>query len=228
MKYDLFLFDLDDTLLDFKASERLAFFLSMKSLGIESDERFFKEYQEGNQALWKQLEENKVTKEFLKVERFRKVFIKNKIEIDPEVASLRYLDALPETVVLIDHAVEICEWLKTFGEIGIITNGIQYVQHKRISNSKIAPYIDFLAVSDECGHAKPDVRFFEYTVKKAKRFKKESTVIVGDRLDADIKGANLFGIDSCWFNPNKQLNDHDYKSTYEVAHLKEIKKVISD
>lgn len=226
MKYELFLFDLDDTLLDFKASERLSFFLSLKTLGIEADETFFKLYQEGNQALWKQFEENKVTKDFLKVERFRLAFDKYKIDADPTVASARYLEALPETVVLMDHAVETCEWLKSYGELGIITNGIQTVQHKRIKNSKIAPYIDFIAVSDECGHAKPDVRFFEYTVKKAKHFQKNSTLIVGDRLDADIKGAHNFGIDSCWLNPERLTNNQDFKSTYEVKHLAEIKAAI--
>lgn len=227
MKYNLFLFDLDDTLLDFKASERLSFFLSLKTLGIEADETFFKEYQEGNQTLWKLFEENKVTKEFLKVERFRKVFQKHGIEVDPALASSRYLDALPETVVLMDYAVEICEWLKGHGELGIITNGIQSVQHKRITNSKIAPYIDFLSVSDECGHAKPDVRFFDYTVKKAKEFKKHSTLIVGDRLDADIKGAHNFGIDSCWFNPGKLTNENDFHPSFEVMHLSEIKVSLS-
>jgi 2-haloacid dehalogenase len=227
MKYDLFLFDLDDTLLDFKESEKLSFHLCMQSLGIKTNiEQVFSDYQVINKALWKALEEAKTTQELLKVERFRKVFESHKIEIDPAVASLRYLDTLPETVVLIDHAVETCEWLSQHGEIGIITNGIEYVQAKRINKSKIAPYISFVSVSEACGFAKPDVRFFDYCAKMAKKFSKEKTIIVGDRIEADIQGAHNFGIDSCWFNPHKISRPENLVPSFEISHLSELKKVL--
>lgn len=226
MKYDLFLFDLDDTLLDFKASERLSFELCLHDLGIKTNiEKIFSDYQVINKALWKAIEAGTTTQEHLKVERFRKVFESHQIEIDPHVASLRYLDTLPETVVLIDHAVETCEWLAEHGEIGIITNGIEYVQSKRINKSKIAPYISFVSVSEACGHAKPDVRFFEYSAKMAKKFSKEKTVIVGDRIEADIQGAHNFGIDSCWFNPHKVSRPEHLVPSFEISHLSEIKKI---
>lgn len=228
MKYNLFLIDLDDTLLDFKASERLSFFLALKSLGVQSDlENLFSQYQVVNTGLWKLFEEAKVTKEHLKVERFRKIFEVNGIEVDPQRASERYLDTLPETVVLMDHAVEICEWLKGHGEIGIITNGIQTVQHQRIKNSLIAPYISFISVSDECGFAKPDVRFFEFTAKKVTNFNKLSSIIVGDREEADIQGAHNFGIDSCWFNPHQKVSSVTVTPTYEIKHLSELKAKLS-
>ena len=227
MKYKLFLFDLDDTLLDFKASEKLSFFLALQSLGLKNNlDTAFKDYQVINSALWKEFEEGKISKELLKIERFRKTFETHQIDINPETASYRYLDALPETVVLIDHSVEICEWLRNYGELGIITNGIEYVQRKRIQNSKLAPFISFISVSDACGFAKPDVRFFEYTAKMAKSFEKNSTVIVGDRLEADILGACNFGISSCWFNPHQIAAVPEIKPTYEVCHLSEIKNIL--
>lgn len=226
MKYDLFLFDLDDTLLDFKASEKLSFHLCLQSLGIKTNlDNIFSDYQVINKALWRAIEEGKITQEHLKVERFRKVFESHQIAIDPHVASLRYLDTLPETVVLIDHAVEICEWLVQHGEIGIITNGIEYVQAKRINKSKIAPYISFVSVSEACGYAKPDIRFFDYSTKMAKNFSKDKTVIVGDRIEADIQGAHNFGIDSCWFNPHKNSRPDHLKPSFEITHLSEIKKL---
>lgn len=226
MKYNLFLFDLDDTLLDFKESEKLSFHLCMQSLGIKTNvDQIFSDYQVINKALWKALEEAKTTQEILKVERFRKTFEAHRIDIDPAMASLRYLDTLPETVVLIDHAVETCEWLSQHGEIGIITNGIEYVQSKRINKSKIAPFISFISVSETCGFAKPDIRFFDYTTKMAKKFSKDKTVIVGDRLEADIQGAHNFGIDSCWYNPHKIEKPSHLRPTFEITHLSEIQKL---
>lgn len=228
MKYDLFLFDLDDTLLDFKESERLSFYSSMKSLGINSNlDDLFKVYQVENHALWKLFEEAKTTKEYLKVERFRKTFAAFKIDTDPALASTRYLETLPQTVVLIDYALEICQWLVQYGEIGIITNGIQSVQHQRIKNSQIAPYISFISVSDECGYAKPDVRFFEYSTQMAKKFSKQSTIIVGDRIEADIQGALNFGIDGCWFNPHLSPRPDHLIPKYEIKHLSQIKNIIT-
>ena len=52
MNYNLFLFDLDDTLLDFKASERLSFELTLKALEIGNDfDSLFGQYQIENRAL---------------------------------------------------------------------------------------------------------------------------------------------------------------------------------
>lgn len=224
MNYELFLFDLDDTLLDFKASEKLSFQLCMQSLGIQQNvDHIFADYQIINKSLWKALELAQTSQEKLKVERFRKTFELHNIDINPDVASLRYLDTLPETVVLIDHAVETCEWLSQHGEIGIITNGIEYVQAKRINKSKIAPFISFVSVSEACGFAKPDARFFDYSTKLAKKFSKDKTVIVGDRLEADIQGAKNFGISGCWFNPHKAQAPQDLTPKYEIHHLSELK-----
>ena len=223
MKHSLFLFDLDDTLLDFRASEQLSFERVLRELGYRDDvAEIFQQYQAINIALWRAFEAGTVEKEFLKVERFRKTFAANGLDIDPQHASRRYLDSVSETVVLIDGAQRICETLAAAGEVGIITNGVAHIQERRIASSGLGAYISFIATSEACGYAKPDSRFFDYTTKMARSFSKERTIIVGDRLDADILGANRFGIESCWFNPGRLANDTDAQPTFDVAHLDEI------
>ncbi len=225
MKYDLFLFDLDDTLLDFRASEKLSFERSLGSLSVKSPEELFHSYQAENRKLWTLFEEGKTTKDELKVERFRKTFALHKIDMDPEIASNRYLEALPETVVLIDHAVELLEWLSAHGEIGIITNGIHHTQTQRIKNSPLKSFISFVSVSEDCGFAKPDVRFFEYSSKLAKKFVKEKSIVIGDRWEADILGAHHFGVDSCWFNPEEKKRPGEPSPSFEIRHLSEMRKL---
>ncbi len=227
MKYDLFLFDLDDTLLDFRASEKLSFERSLSFLSVPVTDGLFASYQVENRELWRLFEEGKTTKDKLKVERFRRTFALNGIDADPELASLRYLEALPNTVVLIDYAVELLEWLKGHGEIGIITNGIHHTQTERIKNSPLSEYISFMCVSEECGFAKPDVRFFEHSAKMAKKFMKHSTLVIGDRWEADILGAHLFGVDSVWFNPQKKDRPAGPAPTFEIQHLSELKKLLT-
>lgn len=228
MAYELFLFDLDDTLLDFRASERLSFFAAMQSIGtVQVSEELFAAYQAQNNTLWRLFEQGKVTKEYLRVERFRKTFAAHGIEIDPEVMSQRYLEALPQSVVLVEHAEAMCEWLSGRGEIGIITNGIESTQMRRIENSPLAPYISFVSVSEACGYAKPDIRFFEHSVTMAKSFAKESAIVIGDRMEADILGAHHFGVHSCWFNPHQVSHDMDIAATYEIGHLSDLRRILA-
>ncbi|MDN2708417.1 YjjG family noncanonical pyrimidine nucleotidase [Janthinobacterium sp. SUN118] len=227
MKYSLFLFDLDDTLLDFRASEKRSFLHTMQTLGLRDGiDALFTRYQEINVDLWKRFETGTVTKDFLKVERFRKSFRENAIDLDPELASRLYLDSLPDTVVLIDGARQVCEALSAIGEVGIITNGVEAIQNRRIAASGLSDYISFVATSEACGHAKPDVRFFDYAANMARPFSKDAAVIIGDRLDADILGANRYGIDSCWFNPDRLANTSAATPTYEVSSLHDIVPVL--
>jgi 2-haloacid dehalogenase len=86
----------------------------------------------------------------------------------------------------------------------------------------LGDHISFVSTSEACGYAKPDSRFFDYAAKMARSFAHHETVIVGDRLDADILGANRFGIDSCWFNPGKLANASEAVPTCEVGSLHEI------
>jgi YjjG family noncanonical pyrimidine nucleotidase len=225
--YDLFLFDLDDTLLDFKASEKLSFKNMIESFGVkDAHPALFGDYQTINTALWKAFEEGKTSKEELKVERFRRLFEKHQLEIDPAVAGIRYLENLPETVVLVDHAHEILQWLSEKGEIGIVSNGIHATQLKRIAKTQLGPYFSFVAVSEQCGFAKPDARFFEFAVKLARKFAKPSTLMIGDRLETDILGARNFGIDGVWFNPEK-LSRGEHKPHHEIHHLSELRRLFA-
>jgi 2-haloacid dehalogenase len=223
MKHRLFLFDLDDTLLDFKASEQLSFERTMRELGLDAiPDGLFAGYQAINLALWKAFELGTVSKDFLKVERFRRTFAANGLDLDPDSASRHYLESLADNVVLIDGALQLCETLAGVGEVGIITNGVAQIQHRRIAAANLHAHVSFIATSEACGHAKPDSRFFDYTVNMARAFSHAETVIVGDRLDADILGANRFGIESCWFNPGGVRNESEALPTCEVACLHEV------
>jgi len=225
MNYSLFLFDLDDTLLDFNKSQEMSFFLTLKGLGVDQDlNTLYSDYQIINEKLWKQLENNLINQDYIKVERFRQLFDLHHVEANPLMASASYLNLLPQTIVLIDGATELLAKLSKVGEVGIITNGIGSTQEKRIQQSPLANYISFLTVSDIVGYAKPDPRIFEIASKLARSFSKDRTIMIGDRLEADILGAQNFGIDSCWFNQSKLPGDPSIVPTFEISHLSEFSK----
>ena len=223
MKHTLFLFDLDDTLLDFRASEKLSFERTLRELGFHDQvDALFAQYQKINIALWRAFEAGTVSKDFLKVERFRQTFAANRLQLDPSQASEHYLESLSDTVVLVDGARQLCATLAGIGEVGIITNGMAHIQGRRVAASGLGDHISFIATSEACGYAKPDTRFFDFAVNMARAFNQATTIIVGDRLDADILGANRFGIDSCWYNPDRLANDTQAVPTCDVAHLNDV------
>lgn len=220
--YNTYLFDLDDTLLNFKESEQLSFKRTIDHFDIDTPlDKLFAYYQVENAKLWDNFDKGLVSKDRLKVERFEKVLDHFSIQINPNEMSEFYLNSLPDSVVLLDGTLEVLNKLSKVAEIGIITNGVEHIQHRRIEKSGIGEFVSFVCVSEACGFAKPDSRFFEYTVRQAKDYIKEQTIIIGDRYEADIMGGYRFGIDTCWFNPlNKQVNEPVH--TYEISSLRDL------
>lgn len=224
MKYDLLLFDADDTLLDFKKSEDISFQLVLKKNGIVEDIKILHEkYKEINNRLWSQQALGLVTKDFLKVERFRKLLDDHNLNADPIQLAEDYLETLPTQVFLIEGALELLQSLHGKIPLVIVTNGIGDVQHKRLSNSGLKPFVELMVVSEECGYSKPDKRIFEYTFDLMNKIYATSNVLmIGDKLETDILGAQNFEIDSCWFNPDKSNNATSISPTYEIQNIIEV------
>ena len=63
------LFDLDNTLFDFYASEKKALRKTLVHLGLNPDEKMLSRYSEINLAHWKLLEQGKLTRDEVKVNR---------------------------------------------------------------------------------------------------------------------------------------------------------------
>lgn len=224
MKYDLLFFDADDTLLDFKKSEDISFQITLEKHGLaDHQKKLHQSYKIINHRLWNDHAEGKISKDFLKVERFRKLLEVNNLNGDPWKLSDDYLDTLPDKVFLIDGALELLQALHKKIPLIIITNGIGETQHKRLHNSGIKPLIDLMVVSEECGHTKPDQRIFNHTFNLLNKTHLTSrTLMIGDKLETDILGANNIGIDSCWFNPEKEKNDTSIVPTYEIQKLADL------
>lgn len=228
MNYDLLFFDADDTLFDFKKSEDISFKLVLQKHGIEQNYKQLQQsYKIINTELWDQHAKGEVTQDFLKVERFKRFLEKNKLAADPHKLALDYLHALPENIFLVDGAMDLLKKLHQKIPLVIITNGIGETQHKRLHNSGIKPFIDHMIVSEECGHAKPDKRIFDYTFKILNKSQHDvRALMIGDKLETDIAGANHYGIDSCWFNPKKERNNTMIVPTYEIQILSDLLKLI--
>ena len=85
MKYALFLFDADDTLFDYSSSEKKSLYKTLITFGFNSKiEDYYQTYKLESEKLWRQLELGKTTKEFLRVERFRRTLKIHGIHSNPK------------------------------------------------------------------------------------------------------------------------------------------------
>lgn len=227
MKYEVILFDADETLYDFKKSEREAFKNTMLEFNIEYDEEnHLKTYQDINTTLWKEFEQGLITQEKLKIERFKRLSDMLKINFDENNFATLYMKHLSNASFLYDNSIDLLDELNQHYRLGIVTNGLTLVQDKRIRQSTIAKYFDAIVISEEILISKPNPGIFEYTLKNLDFFDKSKVLMVGDSLSSDIQGGINFGIDTCWYNPNKIKNETSIKPTYEISNLDELKSLL--
>ncbi|MCR2013784.1 YjjG family noncanonical pyrimidine nucleotidase [Bacillus cereus] len=227
MKYEVILFAADETLFDFKKSEKYAFEQAILEFNIDYREDYhLKIYSDINTAIWKEFECGLITQEKLKVERFRRLSNKLKIKFDEISFSKSYLTHLSHSSFLYGESANIIETLSKNYKLAIITNGLSDVQSNRIRKSSIAKYFDDIVISEEVGISKPTPKIFEITLNNLNYNDKSKVLMVGDSLTSDIQGGVNFGIDTCWYNPNKILNKTTLKPTYEISELLDLYEVL--
>ncbi len=227
-KYKVFLFDADDTLFDYKKCEEQALNDVFKKNDLKYSEEIRDLYSDINSTLWKKFEKGEVTKHSLQTLRFSTLFEKIGITgYDGYDFNTEYINELGKTTFLIDGAYDICKYISDKHiEQYIITNGISSVQRSRFSLSKLKVFFPKIYISEEIGHQKPKREFFDFVLSDLPSHIKEDMLIIGDSLSSDIKGGENSGIDTCYFNPNKNDNLTKIKPTYEISRLDEITKFI--
>jgi putative hydrolase of the HAD superfamily len=89
----------------------------------------------------------------------------------------------------VEHAVELLRHLRGAGvRTALLTNGPSWMQRRKVETLGLEPELDAIGISEEIGVAKPDPRAFARTLELID-CAPEETVMVGDHLDWDIRGA---------------------------------------
>ena len=228
MKYEVILFDADETLFDFKKSEKQAFENSISEFNMDYDENYhLKVYEEINRNIWLEFEQGLITQKKLKVERFKRLSEKLNTPFDPEEFSNAYIKHLANASFLYEDSIELIKELSKNYRLAIVTNGLKDVQSKRIGQSIIAEYFETMVISEEVQVSKPNPEIFEITLNRLNFNDKSKVLMIGDSLTSDIKGGINFEIDTCWVNLNKANNSTSIKPTYEISNLMDIIKILN-
>ncbi|MPM02916.1 Pyrimidine 5'-nucleotidase YjjG [bioreactor metagenome] len=230
--YTHVIFDLDRTLWDFdRVSHEVLGELYLELLQPHttfSFDYFHEHYKVINSGLWEMYRRHEIEKELLRVKRFTlalEVIGLDRPWIANELAD-KYVQKTAERAYLFPGTIELLDYLKSEGYvISVMTNGFKEVQYPKIARSGLGHYFEYLFISEEIGYNKPDIRIFEFALKKMNA-KPEKVVFVGDDYEVDIEGAAAAGMDQVFFNPHTEPSEGGKPATYRISELKELMKIL--
>lgn len=199
--------------------------MRLESHGVADVEAFIESYEWVNDQKWAQYRKGEIDKETLRKTRFRDAL--KHFEIDhPELAhsmEVAYIDRSPHKTNLFPGAQEVLDYLKAKYSLHIITNGFSEVQDVKLSKSGLKPFFNSVITSEEVGVNKPDPKIFLHALKSADA-KRNRSVMIGDSLEADIRGARRVGMHAVYFNP--EANSHEDNLPFEIDSLGQLKQLL--
>src|SRR5690606_12128892 len=228
-KKDIF-FDLDHTIWDFDRNARETLhelyyvFEFDKLFNRPNSDDFIETYTINNHRLWDLYHHGKIDKPTLRKLRFADTF--QQLGVDPELFPKQfeeeYLRICPTKTNLFPNAIETLEYLQHRYNLHLISNGFKEACETKLRSSNLAQYFKTVVISEVFGVNKPDARIFEYAVTQGET-QKDYSVMVGDNLDADVRGAINAGMDAIYFNAVGAEKPHDVP--HMIVDLKELQHI---
>ncbi|MCK5857452.1 MAG: YjjG family noncanonical pyrimidine nucleotidase [Bacteroidales bacterium] len=229
-KYKHIFFDLDRTLWDFEKNSEEVFrdmyrVLKIEQKGIKDFDEFFASYRSVNHDLWDLYRMGKIDKEFLNYQRFYQTLYEFGIEDDELAKDMgkKYVEWSPLKKHLFPGTMELLEYLKPNYHLHIITNGFEEVQTVKLQESNLAQYFEQVIISETTPVKKPHPKIFKYAMHIAGA-EVSNSLMIGDDVAIDIKGAAGVGMDQVWVNFIDEAPS--FKPTYEVKSLLDIKTIL--
>jgi len=201
--YRFLIFDIDDTLVDFRASQiaaleevRLTWFTPAEPGAFSAA------YREVNDALWSAFNRGEIDQTEIRRRRFTETAVRFGLP-PPDWRGIgdAYEDALARHSVLYHGVLEALTALAPRYRLGAVTNGLASVQRPKARSTGLAGLLDPYVISEEEGVAKPAAEIFRRCLTRANAAAAE-TLMIGDSWESDGAGAANAGIDFCWARRN--------------------------
>lgn len=229
--YTTILWDIDLTLLNFLSAEKYAIRKCFELFDMgECPDDMLARYSAVNKKYWEMLERGEITKQETLEGRFREFFAAEGLPVEKAAAfNAEYQERLGDVGEYCPHGEETIQYLQKKGiRQYAVTNGTRTAQKRKLAMLGLDKIFIKAFISDEIGYEKPDARFFDAVWQAIGDCPKEEVLLVGDSLTSDMKGANVAGCDSCWYNPQGLKNDKGVIITYEIQDLSQVIGIIEN
>ena len=107
----------------------------------------------------------------------------------------------------------------------LASNGTASVQKGRMTSANLYRFFETVFVSQEIGHNKPSLDYFNACFASIPGFDKKKAIMVGDSLSSDIKGGINAGIKTVWVNPDHK-DCGEIKPDYEIEALSQLEALL--
>lgn len=229
MRFRQIIFDVDDTLIDFAATEHYALRSLFNAHHWKLTTAVQQRYNSYNQGLWRQLEQGKITYDQLSEMVFRN-FLKDNLQINVDglVIMQEYRSYFSEYHQLLPGVIDTLRFAQKKGyQLAVMSNGESFMQEHRLALAGIKNYFSLIVTSQAAGFAKPDKRIFDYFFNLSSIGPAE-TIFFGDGLQSDILGAENYGFNSIWYNHRHRKNNMDLHPLYEVKNYPQFVKLLKN
>lgn len=135
-----------------------------------------------------------------------------------ETERYRRYNVFPDTVTTLQS-------LRSTYALGMITNGTPDLQSEKIRRTALAGYFDVILISGAVGIGKPDPRIFAMALEQL-AVPAAATVMVGDNMFRDIKGAQQAGVKGVWIPRADGLRDASVTPDAHITGLTELHTVL--
>ena len=230
-----FLFDLDQTLLDFHASEYKALGIVLNENGLSFSDEIYRAFKAYNKSLWLELEKGTISRTELFTRRFLDVFSRcegDSSGLDPLKVNDAFIRTMSVNGVLMDGALAFVRRLKDNipdARIYIASNGATVNAKGRLASTGLDRYTDGVFISEEMGVTKPDAAFFERILEQIGE-PGSSCIMIGDSLTSDMLGAKNASLDSVWFMPSGNIGEAmaAYDINYCASSFEELYEILRE
>jgi 2-haloacid dehalogenase len=222
MKYEVLLFDLDDTVVEFTRVRRESFIKAAEFFKLPvSGAALYQKFCAESDRLWEGHRASRVSLEEVRVKRFENVL--EGLPVNAHAFTEKFYEILSRAEDVMPGAVEATRALAERYKLIGISNGRREVQEERLRRIGLADCFAFVLGPEDCGFAKPHPGLFALALTRAGNVAPAKAMVVGDGLETDIQGAADYGLASCWLNPDGiKRAPQDPVPTLEVKDLPEL------
>lgn len=229
MRYKQIIFDVDDTIIDFAATENFALRSLFNAHHWPLSSELQRQYHSYNQSLWRRLEQGELNYDQLSEMTFHD-FIKD--HFDLEIDGLKIMDEyrsyFGQAHQLLPGVEDTLKFAKKQGyKLTVLSNGEKFMQNHRLELAGVKKYFDLIVTSQEAHYSKPNPHAFDYFFSRTQIGPNE-TIFFGDGLQSDILGAERYGFDSIWFNHRHRKNTLHLHPQFEVQTYPELVELIQN
>lgn len=226
MKYRFLFLDLDDTILDFRATERKSITRLYQAVGIAPTEELVHRYHVINLEHWKMLERGELTRDQLGTRRFDVLFQELGVSVSTQECERLYRQFLSEGDDVLPGAADALVRLSQKYRLFAATNSTVQVQLGRLERTGLRSCFEKLFISENVGINKPNAEFFSRSFAQIPDFDPCKAIMVGDSLSSDIQGGINAGIATCWINPRHLPTRDGIYPDYEIENLTQLETLL--